>query len=134
VTDTERRLAEIREREQAETPGPWQIQGIANAYRINGGPRLRKVAETPAGRLADAKLIAAAPCLRAEVTRLTAERDALRAAGQSVTARCRTWVSWRDSEGVERCDVCNEPTTAHNPTCPAALIWQEPTKEATDGK
>jgi len=162
-------LTEIREREQAATPGPWVV-GVRESWGWPVFAIRDMTGPTKAEEMADAEFIQEARAdvpyllgvverltdenqalrlgaiqdeglwssqdagLRAEVTRLTAERDALRAAGQSVTARCRTWVSWRDSEGVERCDVCNEPTTAHNPTCPAALIWQEPTKEATDGK
>lgn len=45
------------------TPGPWKIQGIANGLRVLGGATLRVVAEVPARRESDARLIAAAPDL-----------------------------------------------------------------------
>lgn len=47
------------------TPGPWKVQPMPNVSRIIGGPTLHKVAEVPARRQADARLIAAAPDLLA---------------------------------------------------------------------
>ena len=52
-----------RRNPHALTPGPWKIQGIANGLRVLGGATLRVVAEVPARRESDARLIAAAPDL-----------------------------------------------------------------------
>lgn len=63
MSDMER-LAAIRARCEAATPGPWRVQPMGNGSRINGGgSRLRMVADVPAKRDEDARLIAAAPDL-----------------------------------------------------------------------
>jgi len=55
------------------TPGPWRIRrlGEGKAYRIYAASNKALVAEVPAGHVADAYLIAAAPDLLAAALRVS---------------------------------------------------------------
>lgn len=55
------------------TPGPWRIRrlGDGKGYRIYAASNKALVAEVPAGHVADAYLIAAAPDLLAAALRLS---------------------------------------------------------------
>lgn len=82
LNEREQRLAEIRKLEQAATPGPWVI-GIHERYGWPGFTIRDMQGPTHEEAMRDADFIAAArddiPYLLAEIDRLTAERDALRA-------------------------------------------------------